>query len=116
MLSFFHLIFTTVKHNFKLFLQQYTNCSKNDTKRNFEAFMTLNSLTWFDLIPIFGVVVAIATIILKAGMKLQELKEFGRRITVLETKLAEIEKNLHNQKAIMVWGKTSVKIRRQRLK
>lgn len=78
--------------------------------------MTLNSLTWFDLIPIFGVVVAIATIILKAGMKLQELKEFSERITVLEIKLAEIEKNLYNQKDRMAWSKTSVKIRRQRLK
>lgn len=70
--------------------------------------MTLK-LTWFDLIPIFGVVIAIASIILKAGMKLQELKELRGRITVLETKLADIEKNLHNRRIERLQAKSEGK-------
>lgn len=70
----------------------------------------------FDLIAVFGVVVTIAGISLKAGRTLQKLDYVTERITVLETKLADIEKNLHNHKARTALSKTSVKIRRQRLK
>ncbi len=78
--------------------------------------MALTSLTWFDLIPVFSVVVIIARISLEAGRILQKLDYVTERITVLETKLAEIEKNLHNQKVRKTWSKTSVQIRKQRLK
>ena len=54
--------------------------------------------TWYDLIPVFGIVVTIAGISLKAGMILQkldhviddvkdikrELKELDKRVTILE--------------------------------
>lgn len=64
------------------------------------------TLTTFDLIPIFGVVVTIAGISLKAGRILQtldgvindakeiknELKDYSRRLTALEAKLDTIEK------------------------
>lgn len=62
---------------------------------------TLTSITWFD----FTVVVTIAGISLKAGRILQKLDYVTERISVLETKLTDIEKNLYNNK-----------IRRQRLK
>lgn len=57
-------------------------------------------MTWYDLIPVFGVVVTIAGISFKAGQILQkqdnntedikeiktELKDLVKRVTVLETK------------------------------
>jgi hypothetical protein len=60
----------------------------------------INSMTWYDLIPVFGVVVTIAGISFKAGQILQkqdnntedikeiktELKDLVKRVTVLETK------------------------------
>lgn len=62
--------------------------------------MTLTSLTWFDL----SVVIAIASISLKAGRILQKLdnviedvkglKEYGKRLTILETGFEELEKKL----------------------
>ncbi len=66
------------------------------------------TLTSFDLIPIFGAVVTIAGISLRAGRILQkldnviedvkelkaELKEHGERIVALETKVNAIEKRL----------------------
>ncbi len=66
------------------------------------------SLTSFDLIPVFGVVVTIAGISLKAGRILQkldnviddakeikvELKAHERSITTLENKIDAIEKRL----------------------
>lgn len=71
----------------------------------------------FDLlITVFGVVVTIAGISMKAGRTLQKLDYVTERITVLETKIAEIEENLHNQKVRKTWSKASVQIRKQRLK
>jgi len=75
----------------------------------------MTSFTWFDMIPVFGVVVTIVGINLKAGRMLQkldnvidtmselkevikeprkELKNHRERITVLETKVNTIKKKL----------------------
>jgi hypothetical protein len=67
----------------------------------------------FDLIPVFGVVVtitvAVAGISLKAGRTLQKLDYVTERVTVLETKLADIEKNLHNRRLERLRAKLQLK-------
>ncbi len=64
--------------------------------------------SWFDLIPVFGAVVTIIGISLKAGRLLQkpdnvieevmstktDLKEHSERIAVIENKVTGIEKRL----------------------
>ena len=61
-------------------------------------------MTWYDLIPVFGVVITIAGLSFKAGQILQklnyviddvkeiktELKDLDKRVIVLETKVIKI--------------------------
>jgi len=77
-------------------MARYSDCSIVDYRQDYRDY-TLT--TWYDLIPVFGIVVTIAGISLKAGMIIQKLdnviddvkdikgnlKDIDRRLTILET-------------------------------
>ena len=77
-------------------MARYSDCSIVDHR---EDYWDYTLTTWYDLIPVFGIVVTIAGISLKAGMIIQKLdnviddvkdikgnlKDIDRRLTILET-------------------------------
>ena len=77
-------------------MARYSDCSIVDYRQDYRDY-TLT--TWYDLIPVFGIVVTIAGISLKAGMIIQKLdnviddvkdikgnlKDIDKRLTILET-------------------------------
>lgn len=63
----------------------------------------------FDLNIVFGVVVAVVGISLKAGRALQNLDYVTERVTVLETKLTDVEKKSYHRRLECVRAKLQSK-------
>lgn len=78
-----------------------------------DRYMILSSFTWFDWISAFSVVVtitvAVAGISLKAGRALQNLDYVTERVTVLETKLTDVENNSHHRRLEWLRAKLQLK-------